>query len=101
MHLLLSTVTLVTLVTLLMLMLILILMIFCIVFICQLYPSMSHIITMGFQVPSYAFVTEHGDACDTVDVTYALFYPFNYGKVKIYLFIKIRQSCLSHKVFDL
>jgi len=32
------------------------------------------------QVPSYAFVTEHADACDTVDVTYSLFYPFNYGK---------------------
>ena len=37
------------------------------------------------QVPSYAFVTEHGDACDTVDVTYALFYPFNYGKVEVNL----------------
>ena len=36
-----------------------------------------------FQVPSYAFVTEHDDACDTVDVSYALFYPFNYGKVEV------------------
>ena len=49
---------------------------------------MSHIIAMEFQVPSYAFVTEHGDACDTVDVTYALFYPFNYGKVKVHILIK-------------
>jgi len=32
------------------------------------------------QVPSYAFVTEHNDSCATVDVTYSLFYPFNYGK---------------------
>jgi len=32
------------------------------------------------QVPSYAFVTEHQDRCNTVDVTYTFFYPFNYGK---------------------
>jgi len=32
-------------------------------------------------VPSYVFVTEHHDTCDTLDITYSLFYPFNYGKV--------------------
>ena len=27
-------------------------------------------------------MTEHNDSCATVDVTYSLFYPFNYGKVR-------------------
>jgi hypothetical protein len=31
----------------------------------------------------YTFVTEHSDSCNTVDVTYAVFFPFNYGKVQI------------------
>lgn len=30
--------------------------------------------------PVYTFVTEHNDSCNTVDVTYAVFFPFNYGK---------------------
>jgi len=32
------------------------------------------------QVPSYTFVTQHNDSCNTVDVTYSFFYPYNYGK---------------------
>ncbi|XP_023337870.1 putative vacuolar protein sorting-associated protein TDA6 [Eurytemora carolleeae] len=30
--------------------------------------------------PMYTFVTEHLDSCSTVDVTYSMFYPYNYGK---------------------
>jgi len=31
-------------------------------------------------VPVYTFVTEHSDACSTIDVSYRFFYPYNYGK---------------------
>ena len=35
------------------------------------------------EVPSYVFATEHQDSCDTLDITYTFFYPFNYGKVSL------------------
>eukprot|EP00092_Neocalanus_flemingeri_P017694 GFUD01019140.1.p1 GENE.GFUD01019140.1~~GFUD01019140.1.p1 ORF type:complete len:354 (+),score=85.06 GFUD01019140.1:245-1306(+) len=46
------------------------------------------------QVPSYTFVTEHKDSCNTVDVTYTLFYPFNYGK-DVCLGIESGSSCVG------
>jgi len=46
------------------------------------------------QVPSYAFVTEHNDSCSTVDVTYTLFYPFNYGK-DVCIGLEVGGSCVG------
>ena len=42
----------------------------------------DHMQCIALQVPTYTFVTQHQDQCNTVDVTYAMFYPYNYGKVK-------------------
>ena len=33
-----------------------------------------------FQVSAYAIVTEYGDTCNTVDVKFYMFSPYNYGK---------------------
>ncbi len=41
---------------------------------------MSYVQKQYFKVPTYAVVTDHGDACNTVDVFYFTFYPYNYGK---------------------
>ena len=32
------------------------------------------------QVSAYAIVTEYGDTCNTVDVKFYMFSPYNYGK---------------------
>ena len=34
--------------------------------------------------PMYAFAKEYNNSCQTVDVQYSFFYPFNYGKVGIF-----------------
>jgi len=45
-------------------------------------------------VPSYVFVTEHNDSCQTVDITYSLFYPFNYGK-DVCLGVEAGGACIG------
>jgi len=47
------------------------------------------------EVPSYVFVTDHQDSCDTVDVTYTLFYPFNYGK-DVCLGVEVGSNCIGN-----
>ena len=47
-----------------------------------------------FQVVSYAQVYEHHDDCDTTDISFHTFYPYNYGK-DVCVGLEIDGECIG------
>ncbi len=50
------------------------------------------------ELPVYTHVREYGDPCSTVDVRYAVFYPYNYGKDTCVGIALDENTCLGRVV---